>query len=619
MSNVENQTPNVTQSMEAAEARVEAGKLNIATEVKGQIVSLERGIKAQIAQYKEKGIYSKVQTQFHESRSADPEIPISEEGTPETMLANIALRFDNMDRSEDARRGDVLKRLAEYTMTQLIEMKADLADIAKPLEARADAAAESSRAEALLREGAAIREQEARQAEEQQWVLSLREQIKNENKTLSAKVTALREESQGWAGYGHAIEPSNLLASIGGAFTDEGIKTKQTVQYELAASYFTAQCDVENGVTALLKTMRGSARDNKPPMGLQDAWRTLEKNGHPDFAAFSGSPDGHFFARTTLREKQPTEEDHALYIYEKARDIQGRIGREEAEPYFQAVIHKFPHTASAAKARESAMTSGEKAYQTFTEVGDVFLRLDMLALMAGSAGAGLLAARIPQAARVAKLIETYPQLSKVLPGVHVLKAGESAGLLMRGSLAFGNFTLEVGKFVGAVAAAEKVGGPKAAYAVGMFCFFMPGLMHGFEKTAGGHLEHAVSAGGTDVLKSLGDYVSKAAGGVKSLKDALVRGLQAEALAAGVTPSMQIIEKEVGEALMALSLEAQAVARRVGAEISTEGGRVLKGVGHHATDHAVKHNVAHGSGHDEEGEHDDAQASTEHADSHDESS
>ena len=584
MPNHERPDPNVAKSLEDAEVRVEAGKLNVDQAIKGQIKVLEADVKGQIARFRASGIYPKVEADFARKQESTAGVP--DQITPEFLLINMAFRFDRMRATESASAGESLRVLAEGTLADLAELKKDLDSTGSLLE-------KEDLAQKVLEEQTSIREKEAARDIEQEIVRGFLEQVHGENTALNAKVKDLRESTQGWTGYGHAIEPSNLVASIGGAFTEGGIETKEMVQLKLYTDYQSIQMAAERGLLALVKAMRGSEKNNQAPKSLSESWAFLQKSNNPDFSVFAGSPEGRLFGRTVVQQKTPTHEDQAQYCYEKAMDLRGRIGAEDAEPYFQAVIHEFPETSFAVEAKKNAMTSGENAYQKFTQVGDIFLRLDMLALMAGSGGAGLMAAKLPQAARVAKLIEAYPHLSKVVPGVKVLKAGETAGLLTKGTLAFGNFTLEVGKFVGAVAAAEKVGGPKAAYAVGMLCFFTPGLVHGFEKMTGTHLEHALASEGPGVLKRLGTYMSERVGGPEGLRSLLVRGLEVEAGAVGVLPSSQIIRGEVGEALRVLGMEARAVGERA----ATEGRRVSKEVVHHGTDHTVKHNAAHVDDHE----------------------
>ncbi len=581
--------PNIGALVEAADA----GTLTVSKETKDKITSTEAEIRGLVSKYKSLGIYGKVSGEFSQKQEAGP-VP-QDKVTPEFLLLNMGVRFEKMRADVSSSKAEMLRALADDTLADLTAMKTDLEYTGYLLEREATA-------DRVLKEQTAIREQETASAIEQEVVRGFLEQIQGENTALNSKIKTVRESSQGLDGYLHAIEPSNLVASLGGAFTEGGLETKEMVQLKLYTDYQATQLSAERGLLVLVKAMRGSEKNNLAPKSLTEAWAGLQRSGNPDFSTFRGSPEGHLFERTVIQGGAPTELDQAQYYYEKGMELRGRIGAEEAEPYLQMVIHEFPETTFASEAQKNAMTSGEKAYQKFTQVGDIFLRLDMLAVMAAAPAAGLVAgqavAKLPQAARVAKLIEAYPRLSKIVPGVKVLKAAETAGRLEKGALAFGNFTIEVGKFTGAVATAEKIGGPEAAYFTGMLCFFTPGLVHGFEKTIGGTVEHGLAKEGPGLLKRMGAYISERTGGVEGLKQLLVRGLEGQAFAMGVAPSAQLIRTQVSAALRVVGLELETVAVKARAEAS----HVAKEAVEHSVDHTVKHKAAHGGEHAEEGAH-----------------
>ncbi len=123
MGSPERPAPSVARSMEAAEVRVEAGKVNVAQQTKEQIVKLETGVKTQIENFKKMGIYEGVKADF-------VDVQMAERDTPEFLLANMAFRFDRMQASENAAEGEALRVLASETLSKLNQMKGELSTAA---------------------------------------------------------------------------------------------------------------------------------------------------------------------------------------------------------------------------------------------------------------------------------------------------------------------------------------------------------------------------------------------------------------------------------------------------------------------------------------------------------
>lgn len=411
---------------------------------------------------------------------------------------------------------------------------------------------------ATLSENTAFQTEELQQGAELEAVVGLLSSIRTENSALSKKVSALREENTGWSGYGHAIEPHNLIASVSGGLSKvtggDAVDTKETVDLNLMTSYLTLQNSVERGLATLLKTMRGSESRGSSAMSLRDAWAQLKGSSNPEFGAFLGSPEGRLFERSAIVNKAPDPEDTAQYLYEKGLDLVHRVGREEAAPYFNALISKFPSSQFVSKASAELPTLSQKTYKAFTSVGDVFLRLDNLALLAvsGSLGAWAGATRLGKAAEI--VVTQYPRLAKLVPGVRVLVAGERANGLTRLGLGFGNAVLELGKFGAYATAANAVAGEKAAYAVGLLCAFTGPYVHGFEEATGRSVTQLIEQKGMAGLQELGDEIAKKVGGPARLRDLVRKGLTAEAKKAGVVPSEEMINAQVDEALKAIGIK-----------------------------------------------------------------
>lgn len=422
---------------------------------------------------------------------------------------------------------------------------------------------DTAAAKKLLEEQAAIRDADTMKELELKVVKDFSEQIRGQNADLNKKITDLRIETEGWTGYGHAIEPSNLVASIGGGLDvitgGEGFKTKEQISVDLNSQFLTSQRHVENGISILLKTMRGSKKSGTAAMDLKSAWEQLQSSKNPDFYYFASSIDGKLFASTVLLGKEPTDEDKSKYLYDKGMEQLTNVGKAEAEPYFQAAIAQYPGSHYSIMSQAKAMTTGEKNYERFTQFGDIFLRLDQLALLPLGGIAGHLAKTTRLGAVSASLLSKYPQLSKVIPGVRMLKAGENAGRLTKLGLGFGNFVVEVGKFCTYVEIAEKVAGEKAAYGVGMLCFLTPGLVHGFEQIAGKSADQVIKEEGADGIKKLAAYASEQAGGPKALETAITEGLVQEAVKAGQVPNRLMIAGKVDDAMSAIGLKVESKA------------------------------------------------------------
>lgn len=436
----------------------------------------------------------------------------------------------------------------------------------------------SPEAKKLLAEQTQIREKEAQKAIEMAAVDNFYQSIKGENTNIKSKVAALQKENEGWAGYGHAIEPSNLVASLGGGIAsginwlkgvdivESSMDTKESINLQFSQEYLRRQQSMERGLSHLIGTMRGVKTQGGVPMDLKSAAEKLKSSGDVDFNYFLGSPEGHMFEKTVIQGKEASPEDQAEYLYNKGLDLL-RMSPEDAEPYFQTLIAQYPGSPFAAQAKERVMKTSEKAYKAFTEFGDVMLRLDMLALMAVSGAVGVKVGATKMGASAMRLMSKYPQLSKTIPGVRAITAGSEASRLTRVGIGFTNFALELGKFTAYSVAAEKVGGDKAAYGVGMLCFFMPGLIQGFEKAAGQTVEKIIQEKGVEGVKDLADHVVKGAGGPDVVREALFKGLLKEAKAAGKTPNLAEIMKKVDEAMAAIGVN---TVKKVAVEVGETG-------------------------------------------------
>jgi hypothetical protein len=398
------------------------------------------------------------------------------------------------------------------------------------------------------------------------------EQLRVQNEALEDSLAELTEKM---GSLGTALEPSSLLSNAFNTFGggNREAQSIHSVQADLSRNYLYERRETVSGMAALKRVVRESVEHGQPMM-INEAWDYLvageDTHGFFDrgmshltslFSEFSDSPDGRFFKATFIEGKVDDPNVQAQYTYERASEILTLVGGKDAHPYFMSVINDYPGTEWASKAQERILSMGERIVGGAMSCGDFMLRLDMLAVgvaaaplaiaARGSAVGGRVAAWGARAARVAPRAS---KIARLVPGVPVIAKGVQLGKVGN-VLRFGtNFGLEIGKFAGAVTVADELGGEKAAYAVGMLCFFSAGFVGAFENSVGKGLQAELSSGNFNMsVEGFARSVADKAGGARALRRMLVRGIERKAEAAGQVINRANIVGQVTESLQAVGL------------------------------------------------------------------